>query len=252
MSQFTGKVALVTGGSSGIGRACAIAFAREGAKVVICDRNLEKGEETVKLVREAGSDGLFIQTDVAQEADVKAMVEDTITTFNRLDYACNNAGIEQFVTPITEQTAETFDQIMNINVKGVWLGIKYQIPQMLKNGGGAIVNISSTAGLVGFPGLAIYSASKHAVLGLTKCAALEYAKSGIRVNAICPGAIQTEMIERFAEVNPEMVEQIKQIHPIGRFGKPEEIADAVVWLCSDKASFMTGHSLAIDGGFVVQ
>jgi NAD(P)-dependent dehydrogenase (short-subunit alcohol dehydrogenase family) len=252
MALFAGKVALVTGGSSGIGRACAIAFAREGAKVAICDRNLEKGEETVKLLREAGSDGLFIQTDVAKEADVKAMVEDTIATFNRLDYACNNAGIEQFAVPITEQTAENFDQIMNINVKGVWLGMKYQIPQMLKNGKGAIVNISSTAGLVGFPGLGIYSASKHAVLGLTKSVALEYAKSGIRVNAICPGAIETEMIERFAKVNPKLVEQIREIHPIGRFGKPEEIADAVVWLCSDKASFMTGHSLAIDGGFVVQ
>jgi NAD(P)-dependent dehydrogenase (short-subunit alcohol dehydrogenase family) len=252
MGLFVGKVALVTGGSSGIGRACAVAFAREGAKVVIGDRQVEQGEETIQMVKEAGSDGLFIKTDVAKEADIKMMVEKTIATYDRLDYACNNAGIQQLPTPLPEQTEETFDKIMNVNVKGVWLGMKYQIPQMLKNGSGAIVNISSVAGLIGFPSLGLYTASKHAVLGLTKSAALEYAKSGIRINAICPGGIKTEMMERVAQENPQMLEQVMQMHPIGRFGEPEEIAHSVIWLCSNQASFVTGQSLAVDGGYVTQ
>lgn len=252
MALFSGKVAIVTGGSSGIGKATAIAFAREGAKVVVASRREKEGIETVKQVHSAGSEGLFIKTDVSKETDVSAMVEKTIATYGHLDYAFNNAGIEQIPTPLVEQTEETFDQVMDINVKGVWLCMKHQIPQMLKNGGGAIVNMSSVAGIVGTPGLPIYIASKHAVLGLTKAVALEYAKEGIRINAVCPGVIETDLFNRAVADNPEVIERLIAMHPIGRVGKPEEIAEAVIWLCSDKASFVTGQSLPLDGGYVAQ
>jgi len=252
MALFTGKVALVTGGSSGIGRATAIVFARKGASVVVASRRAEEGEETVKLVKEAGSDGFFVKTDVTQAADVEAMVEQTIRSYGRLDYAFNNAGIEQAPSPLVEQTEETFDHIIDINVKGVWLSMKYQIPQMLKNGGGAIVNMSSIAGLVGMAGVPIYVASKHAVVGLTKSVALEYAKQGIRVNAVSPGAIETDMFDRFVKDHPQAREQMMAMHPLGRAGKSEEIANAVVWFCSDEAAFVTGQTLALDGGFTAQ
>ena len=251
MASLTGKVAIVTGGSSGIGRASAIAFAREGAKVVIASRREDQGEETVRLVKEAGSDGFFVKTDVAKAADVSAMVEKTVQQYGRLDYAFNNAGIEETPTPLVDQTEEMFDQIVNINIKGVWLSMKYQIPQMLKNGGGAIVNTSSVGGLIGVPGVPVYVASKHAVLGLTKSAALEYAKQGIRINAVSPGGIETELFERFAS-DPQFREQMEAAHPVGRIGKPEEIASAVLWLCSDGASFVTGQTLTVDGGFTAQ
>jgi NAD(P)-dependent dehydrogenase (short-subunit alcohol dehydrogenase family) len=252
MSSFEGKVALVTGGTSGIGRATAVSFAREGARVVVTGRREIEGNETVRLVKESDGEGFFIKADVSKEADVKQMVEKTIEAYGHLDYAFNNAGIGQLPTPLLEQKEEVFDQIMNINVKGVWLSMKYEIPQMLKNGGGAIVNMASVAGLIGVPGVPIYIASKHAVLGLTKSVALEYAKSGIRINAVSPAAIETDMFERFVNDNQQAREGFIAMHPIGRLGKPEEIASAVLYLCSDGASFITGQSLAVDGGFTTQ
>ena len=244
------KAAIITGGSSGIGRAAAIALAKQGVKIAIAARRAKEGEETVSLVKEAGSDGIFVKTDVANENDVRSLVEKTVKTYGRLDYAFNNAGIEETPTSLVDQTSEVFDQIMNVNVKGVWLSMKYEIPEMIRTGGGAIVNTSSGAGVIGYPQQPIYIASKHAVLGLTKSAALEYAKSGIRINAIAPGVTETEMVERVAEDDKQLIESIKSITPIGRIGDPQEIANAVVWLLSDKASFVLGHTLLVDGGAV--
>ena len=241
------KVAIITGGSSGIGRATAIALAKDGVKITVAARRAKEGEETIRLVKEAGSEGIFVKTDVANENDVRSLVEKTVKQYNRLDYAFNNAGIEEMTTPLVDQTSEVFDQIMNVNVKGVWLSMKYEIPEMIRNGGGAIVNTSSGAGVIGYPQQPIYIASKHAVLGLTKSAALEYAKSGIRINAIAPGVVKTEMAER---VDKQLIESLKSITPIGRIGDPQEIANAVVWLLSDKASFVLGHTLLVDGGVV--
>jgi NAD(P)-dependent dehydrogenase (short-subunit alcohol dehydrogenase family) len=252
MTMFLGKVALITGGSSGIGRATAIAFAKQGAKVVVASRRIQESEETVQLIRNAGGEAFFVRTDVSQEADVKTMVEKTIEIYGRLDYAFNNAGIDQLPTPLTEQTEETFDQIININLKGVWLSMKYEISQMLKTGGGAIVNTASIGGLIGVPGIPIYIASKHAVLGLTKAVALEYIKSGIRINAISPGTVITDLFERSLGKDPQMKQKIMEMHPIGRAGTAEEIASAVLWLCSEGAGFTVGQSLTVDGGFTVQ
>jgi NAD(P)-dependent dehydrogenase (short-subunit alcohol dehydrogenase family) len=244
------KVAIVTGGNSGIGRATAIALAREGAKVTVAARRASEGEETVRLVKEAGSDAIFVKTDVAIENDVRSLVEKTVDTYGKLDYAVNNAGIGEKMTPLVEQTSEKFDQIMNTNVRGVWLSMKYEIPMMIKNGGGAIVNTSSGAGLVGFPQMPVYIASKHAVLGLTKSAALEYAKSGIRRNAIAPGGVETDMLMQTVGDDHQFLETFRSMHPIGRIGRPEEIANTIVWLLSDKASFVLGHTLLVDGGIV--
>ena len=241
------KAAIITGGSSGIGRAAAVALAKQGVKIAIAARRAKEGEETVRLVKEAGSEAIFVKTDVANENDVRSLVEKTVKQYNRLDYAFNNAGIEEMTTPLVDQTSEVFDQIMNVNVKGVWLSMKYEIPEMIRTGGGAIVNTSSGAGVIGYPQQPIYIASKHAVLGLTKSAALEYAKSGIRINAIAPGVTETEMVER---VDKQLIERLKSITPIGRIADPEEIANAVVWLLSDKASFVLGHTLLVDGGVV--
>ena len=252
MNEFQGKVALVTGGTSGIGRAAAIAYAREGANVVVAGRRVAEGEETVRLVRSQGREAIFVPTDVAQEAQVRSLIGRTLEQFGRLDFAFNNAGIEQAPTPFLEQTVETYDQVMDINVKGVWLSMRYEIPAMLKTGGGSIVNTSSGLGVIGMPGIEIYVASKHAVIGLTKSAALEFGKQGIRVNAVLPAAIDTDMFERFAGENPEVRAQVTALHPIGRIGKSEEIADAVIWLSSSKSSFVTGHSLLVDGGFTAQ
>ena len=252
MADFDGKAVLVTGGGSGIGRATAIAFAREGARVVIGNRNAEKGEETVGLIRDAGGTASFLRTDVTQAEEVEALIKHTVQSLGSLDVAFNNAGIEGDVQPLTDQTEENFNAVMDINVKGLWLSMKYQIQQMLKQGGGAIVNNSSIAGVVGFPGLSIYVASKHAVIGLTKTAAVEYASQNIRINAVNPGAIQTEMINRLIEKAELPRDDIVGLHPIGRVGRDDEIAEAVLWLSSDRASFVVGHSLMVDGGFTAQ
>jgi NAD(P)-dependent dehydrogenase (short-subunit alcohol dehydrogenase family) len=252
MKEFDGKVALVTGGGSGIGRATAIAFAREGAKVVIGNRNVQRGEETVSMIRDAGGTASFRRTDVVVAADVKALVDHAVTTYGRLDIAFNNAGIEGDPRPLAEQTEANFDAVMDINVKGVWLSMKYEIPRMLEQGGGAIVNCSSVAGVIGFPGIGIYSASKHAVIGLTKVAALEYSAQGIRINAVNPAVIDTEMVDRLADGMNMKKDDLTTFHPIGRIGRVEEVAEAVLWMCSDKASFVTGHSMIVDGGFTAR
>ena len=244
------KVAIVTGSSSGIGRSTAIALAKEGINVVVAARRDKEGEETLRLVKESGGDGIFVKTDVSNEDSVKGLVEKTVKTYGRLDYAFNNAGVVEEPASFTNETSDIFDKIMTINVKGVWLSMKHEIPQMLKNGGGAIVNTSSVHGVIANPQLPIYVASKHAVLGLTKAAALEYAKAGIRINAVAPGAIETEMMEQSIGNDKQAREALVALHPIGRAGKPEEIANAVVWLLSDKASFVTGHTLLVDGGWV--
>jgi NAD(P)-dependent dehydrogenase (short-subunit alcohol dehydrogenase family) len=253
MKEFEGKVALVTGGGSGIGRATAVAFAREGAQVVIGNRNVERGEETVLMIRDAGGMASFQRTDVMAAAEVEALVEHAVKTCGRLDIAFNNAGIEGELKPtLIDQTEDNFDAVMNVNVKGVWLSMKYEIPQMLKTGGGVIVNWSSVAGVIGFPGIGIYSASKHAVIGLTKAAALEFSAQGIRVNAVNPAVIDTEMVDRLAAGMNVQKDDLTSFHPIGRLGRGEEVAGAVLWLCSDKASFVTGHSMMVDGGFTAR
>jgi NAD(P)-dependent dehydrogenase (short-subunit alcohol dehydrogenase family) len=252
MDEFQGKVALVTGGTSGIGRAAALAYAREGAKVVVAGRRTAEGKETVRLVQAQGGEALFVTTDVSQAAQVRELVDRTMEKFGRLDFAFNNAGIEQEPTPFLEQDEKTYDRVMDINVKGVWLSMKHEIPAMLKTGGGSIVNTSSGLGVIGMPGVEIYVASKHAVIGLTKSAALEFGKQGIRINAVLPAAIETEMLERFVGDNAETRAYMTAKHPIGRIGKAEEIADAAIWLSSGKASFVTGHSLLVDGGFTAQ
>ncbi|MFZ0542286.1 MAG: SDR family oxidoreductase [Candidatus Sulfotelmatobacter sp.] len=245
-----GKVGLVTGGTSGIGRDTAILFAKAGVKVVIAGRRELEGQETVDLVHSAGGDGLFLKADVSKAAEVDAIIQKAVQRFGRLDIAFNNAGIEGTWVPIVNQSEKDWDQTIDINLKGVWLCLKYEIRQMLKQGGGgAIVNMASIAGLMGSAGAAAYSASKHGVLGLTKTAALETARSGIRINAVCPGAIETSMAERVFGA-PEVHKYVLGLHPIGRFGTPGEIAEAVVWMCSDRASFMTGQSLVLDGGFL--
>ncbi|MFO7918143.1 MAG: SDR family oxidoreductase [Anaerolineae bacterium] len=250
--EFAGKVALVTGGSAGIGRATALAFARRGAKVVVGDIGVSGGEKTVRMIEDEGGEALFVETDVSQAGDVKEMVEQTIDTYGRLDFACNNAGIEGEQAPTAETSEENWDRVMNINLKGVWLCMKYEIPRILDAGGGAIVNMSSAAGRVGFAQIPAYTASKHGVIGLTKAAALEYATENLRVNAVCPGVIDTGMIDRYTGGDEEAREQLLASQPIGRLGRPEEIADVVVCLCSEGTSFVTGVALPADGGYVAQ
>jgi NAD(P)-dependent dehydrogenase (short-subunit alcohol dehydrogenase family) len=249
-TELPGKVALVTGGTSGIGRETAILFAKAGAKVVVAGRREAEGEETIELIGAAGSDSLFVKTDVSKASEVEALIKKAVEKFGRLDIAFNNAGIEGTWVPIVRQSEEDWDQIIAINLKGVWLCLKYEIKQLLKQGtGGVIVNMGSVTGLIGSVGAAAYSASKHGVIGLTKSAALENAKSGIRVNAVCPGFTETPMADRIFRV-PQIHKHVLSCHPIGRLGKPVEIAEAVVWMCSDRASFMTGQSLVLDGGYL--
>jgi NAD(P)-dependent dehydrogenase (short-subunit alcohol dehydrogenase family) len=248
--ELEGKVGLVTGGTSGIGRETAVLFAKAGAKVVVAGRREQEGAETIELVRSAGGEGLFVKTDVSIATEVEALILKTVEKFGRLDVAFNNAGIEGVWLPIIRQSEADFDRTVAINLKGVWLCLKYQIRQMLKQGGsGAIVNMSSVTGLTGAAGAAAYRASKHGVLGLTKSAALETAQSGIRINAVCPAVVETAMGERLFG-SPPVHKYVLSCHPIGRFGRPTEIAEAVVWMCSDRASFMTGQSLVLDGGFL--
>jgi NAD(P)-dependent dehydrogenase (short-subunit alcohol dehydrogenase family) len=248
------KVALVTGGGSGIGRASAIAFARAGAKVVVAGRREKEALETVGLIKKEGGQATFVKADISQESDVETLVARTLSAYGRLNVAFNNAGIEGEVgKPTHEQSVGNYRSVMDINVLGVLLAMKHEISAMLKNGGGAIVNNASVGGLIGFPGVSVYVASKHAVLGLTKTAALEYAKQGIRVNAISPGAVETPMLHRFTGgPGTDFSNQLAGMQPVGRFGRPEEIAEAVLWLCSDNASFVTGVSLNADGGFTAQ
>ena len=255
MTQFTDKVALVTGGTSGIGKATAIAFAKEGAKVVISGRREEEGKETVELIEKTGGKGKFVKSDVSQESDIKKLIDETVSSFNRIDFAFNNAGIDSDNLPLHEHSIEKFDKLMSINVRGLFICMKHEIIQMLKTGGGVIVNNSSMGGLIAFPGFSPYHASKHAVMGITKSAALDYAKSNIRINAVNPGVIHTAMVDRIIESvgDAEVAEQqFTAGIPMGRMGQPEEIASTVLFLCSDAASYMTGQSLVVDGGYVTQ
>ena len=247
-----GKVALITGGSTGIGRATAQIFAREGAQVGVADVNAEGAEETVRLIQAAGGAALFIRADVSQAADTEAMVRTVVETYGRLDCAFNNAGIEGEMQSTQDYSEAAWERVMGINLKGVWLSMKAEIQHMLGHGGGAIVNTASAAGLVAVPSLSAYVAAKHGVVGLTKTAALEYAKAGIRVNAVCPGGVDTPMVQRVFGSNKELAEAAIASEPVGRLAQPSEIGEAVAWLCSDAASFVTGHPMAVDGGMVAQ
>jgi 3-hydroxybutyrate dehydrogenase len=251
---LTGKVALVTGGASGIGRATALTFAREGAKLVIADMNIDGGQQTAHMITENGGEATFVQVDVSHATEVEEMISKAVETYGRLDCAYNNAGVTQRAYPSTAEFPEDdWHRVLAINLTGVWLCMKYEIPQMLKQGGGAIVNTASVAGLVGLAGRSAYVASKHGVVGITRTAALEYAKSGIRVNCVCPGYIRTPMVAYVIQhEGRHLEEQIVAREPIGRLGTPEEIAETVVWLCSDAASFVTGHTMTVDGGYVAQ
>ena len=251
--RLEGKVSLVTGAGSGIGRASALAFAREGAKVVVADMSIAGGEETAQMIRQAGGDAIFVKTDVTRSDEVAAMIKKSVDTYSRLDCAYNNAGIQGDPGYIAECPEENWDKVININLKGVWLCMKHEIPQMLRQGGGAIVNASSILGLVAVEGRAAYVSSKHAVAGLTKAAALEYATANIRVNAICPALTRTPFVEKVISTeDPQWVEKEIGRLPLKRFGAPDEQARAIVWLCSDEASFVTGLLMAVDGGYTAQ
>lgn len=247
-SKLDGKVAIVTGGSSGIGRATAVAFAKEGAKVVVAARRTPEGEETVRQAKEAGGEALFVQADVTKAADIEALVNKTLETYGRLDCAFNNAGSGK-ANPLTEMSESDWDFDLAVNLKAVWLCMKSEIPAMLKTGAGAIVNMASQGAIVGVPNFSSYCAAKGGVISLSRTAAIEYAKDKIRVNIVSPGAIKTDIL---SEIPVDQMQQIEAAIPIERAGQPEEIAAAVLWLCSDSASFVTGHNLVIDGGYTVQ
>jgi NAD(P)-dependent dehydrogenase (short-subunit alcohol dehydrogenase family) len=250
---FGGKVAFVTGAASGIGRAGALAFAREGASVVGADVSEQGNQETARMIEKQGGRALAVRCDVTRADDVKAALAKTVAAFGRLDFAFNNAGIEpRRPAPTAEYEEEEWSRIIDINLRGVFLCMKHEIPLILKQGGGAIVNTSSGAGVIGIKGSPAYTAAKHGVIGLTRAAALDYAAQNIRVNAVCPGYIETPMMDRFTGGTPEGRAKVIAEEPVGRMGKSEEIAAAVVWLCSDPASFVIGHALVMDGGQTVQ
>lgn len=250
--RFSGKIVIITGASSGIGRATAVAFGKEEATVVVAARRREQSLETVRLVVAAGGRAQFVETDVTKADDVERMVAATVAAYGRVDIAFNNAGGAESPMPFVEQPEAAFDQVMDVAVKGTWLCMKAVIAAMLKTGGGAIVNMSSIAGVVGVPGVPIYTASKHAVLGLTKATALEHARAGIRINAICPGAVETEGLAGYFNLQPAVKEAMLSAHPVGRLGTPEEVAAAVLWLSSAESSFMTGQALMLDGGHTIR
>ncbi len=250
MKRFDGKVALVTGGGSGIGRATCLAFAREGARVVIDDIRVEGGEETLRLIREAGGEAIFVKADVSKAAEAEAMVQKAIDTYGRLDCACNNAGVGEPLRRVHKTSEDNWDRVMATNLKGVYLCMKYELPPMVKQGRGSIVNTSSLAGMKGLPGQASYVASKHGVVGLTKSAAIEYAPLGVRINAVCPGVIATPLIMPNMKGRPQVEKGYIDMEPIGRLGQPEEIAAAILWMSSDEASFLVGSAFCVDGGVV--
>jgi NAD(P)-dependent dehydrogenase (short-subunit alcohol dehydrogenase family) len=252
MSELTDKVAVVTGASAGIGRAAALALAAEGAAVVVADVDDPRAEQVAAEINDKGGRARFSHTDVSDDAQVEAMVRRALDEFGGLDLAFNNAGIEGSPAPTHECTRENWQRTLAVNLTGVWSCMRHELPPMLERGGGSIVNCASVAGLVGFATIPAYVASKHGIVGLTKTAALEYAEAGIRVNAVCPGVIATEMVERFTGGQPEAQAEMIAMEPVGRMGRPEEIADAVVWLCSERSSFVTGQAIAVDGGFVAR
>ena len=249
-AQFDGKVALVTGGSAGIGKATALQFARQGARVVIAARRADAGEQTVSEIRDAGGEAIFVRTDVSRTEDVKNMVGTALSTYRRLDYAFNSAAIVLDRGRTHEHTLEDWDETIGINLKGLWLCVKYEVVVMLEQGGGAIVNDASTSGLVGGMDRMAYRVSKAGVIMISRTAALEYARQGIRVNCVCPGAIHTATFDRMIAGDPGLLERASAQEEMGRVGQPEEVAECVVWLCSDAASFVNGHAMPIDGGFM--